>query len=1075
MSLNNISDLYPNTLSGLSSFNANQILINGVDISTIYVPFINSPSDVDLSDKNLTTTGRVQTTILKLPSVTYSTTKVLRVNASKEVESVDLATVYVPYLNATNDLDMGGYRVYSLSAPLVANELVNKQYVDSNFPNYTYVQNNYLSIATAQSDYVPYNYATSNITLGSYTVYTNKVPTAGGEVVNKTYVDTTFPTFGYISSTYAPLASPALTGTPTAPTAGSGTNTTQIATTEFVQTALNLKANLASPTFTGTVTLPSVSFTSTPASGTGTLLAINGTGNLITTTASINQTSTSTSGTYYIPFVASSATGTFTPLVYSTIMCDPLTGLITAQRLTASTQIETYAMKIGYTPAGANSLILAVDSAGNVIQATTTGTAGTSVVLSTSPALTGTPTAPTASPGTNTTQIATTAFVTAAVGVGGGVSSFSAGSTGFTPNTATTGAVVLAGTLNVANGGTGVTTSTGSTSVVLSASPTLTGVPLAPTASAGTNTTQIATTAFVTTAVSAVGIPTQINATTINTNTTLYPVFLTSNAGGASTIYVESDGSLTYNPSTNQFNALATTNNIVTGNILYSSYIYSQYTGIPLLYDTRSTYQHEFRVNGIPKFYIYPDTVYVYIETNVINPSLSLYPFSVGIGTTTDYSGKILLKGQSVTEGYGPSLDFVAYSSNTTPQAKIEVIDDGQYGGIMNFYLKARGAGNAGATPIKTMTLQRDRAIIDLDSSTGLYSFRLGGSSKFSINPSVVASFLPFTTNSVTSQSGALTLTGLTDIGIYSSANNYYGCNTSHQFSINNVTYMTVSLSFGNPRITFVGSTGQFDSVVGYNWFIGGTQIGYFDRYSSGTDWRISSVNGLMLNGQSGGVVLHDTGLPMMATNTSIGNGGVYLPIAGNIGNQYCYSRTVSFQTNVGGGTNYWSMSVQYVGTAGSFAIYNPAGVFYYLSATNVTGVWAVFSDESLKRNIKPLDPVLHKLLALNPVEFLWNFESEDEKEMNYGFIAQDVQKVIPEMVTMCKDKDGKDDKLSIEMGTLLPYLVKGMQEQQTQIQAQQAKIEEQSQAINTLTESMKFLTEHLATLTTAFNKIVKE
>jgi len=54
-----------------------------------------------------------------------------------------------------------------------------------------------------------------------------------------------------------------------------------------------------------------------------------------------------------------------------------------------------------------------------------------------------------------------------------GVTSFSAGTTGLTPNTATTGAVVLAGTLNVANGGTGVTTSTGSGSNVLSTSPTL--------------------------------------------------------------------------------------------------------------------------------------------------------------------------------------------------------------------------------------------------------------------------------------------------------------------------------------------------------------------------------------------------------------------------------------------------------------------------------------------------------------------------------------------------------------------------------------------------------------------------
>lgn len=51
--------------------------------------------------------------------------------------------------------------------------------------------------------------------------------------------------------------------------------------------------------------------------------------------------------------------------------------------------------------------------------------------------------------------------------------------------------------LSVAQGGTGTTTSTGTGSVVLSASPTLTGTPVAPTASQGTNNTQIATTAFV--------------------------------------------------------------------------------------------------------------------------------------------------------------------------------------------------------------------------------------------------------------------------------------------------------------------------------------------------------------------------------------------------------------------------------------------------------------------------------------------------------------------------------------------------------------------------------------------------
>jgi hypothetical protein len=70
------------------------------------------------------------------------------------------------------------------------------------------------------------------------------------------------------------------------------------------------------------------------------------------------------------------------------------------------------------------------------------------IVLSNSPAFTGTPTAPTASAGTNTTQLATTAFVGNAVNA-------------------------------------------------VYSSPTFTGTPKATTAAVGTNTTQLATTAFV--------------------------------------------------------------------------------------------------------------------------------------------------------------------------------------------------------------------------------------------------------------------------------------------------------------------------------------------------------------------------------------------------------------------------------------------------------------------------------------------------------------------------------------------------------------------------------------------------
>lgn len=63
--------------------------------------------------------------------------------------------------------------------------------------------------------------------------------------------------------------SPAFIGTPTAPTAAAGTSTTQVATTAFVTTANNLKANINSPTFTGVPSAP------TAAAGTNTTQLAN--------------------------------------------------------------------------------------------------------------------------------------------------------------------------------------------------------------------------------------------------------------------------------------------------------------------------------------------------------------------------------------------------------------------------------------------------------------------------------------------------------------------------------------------------------------------------------------------------------------------------------------------------------------------------------------------------------------------------------------------------------------------------------------------------------------------------------
>jgi len=81
--------------------------------------------------------------------------------------------------------------------------------------------------------------------MSNYTKATNftakdALPTGNsGKIVKGTEIDTELTAIASAISSKADLNSPALTGTPTAPTASSGTNTTQLATTAFVQTALS--------------------------------------------------------------------------------------------------------------------------------------------------------------------------------------------------------------------------------------------------------------------------------------------------------------------------------------------------------------------------------------------------------------------------------------------------------------------------------------------------------------------------------------------------------------------------------------------------------------------------------------------------------------------------------------------------------------------------------------------------------------------------------------------------------------------------------------------------------------------
>jgi hypothetical protein len=100
--------------------------------------------------------------------------------------------------------------------------------------------------------------------MANYTKATNftakdGLPTGNsGKIVKGTEIDTELTAVASAISSKADLNSPALTGAPTAPTAATGTNTTQLASTAFVQSAIGAALSGVIVMWSGTIaTIPS--------------------------------------------------------------------------------------------------------------------------------------------------------------------------------------------------------------------------------------------------------------------------------------------------------------------------------------------------------------------------------------------------------------------------------------------------------------------------------------------------------------------------------------------------------------------------------------------------------------------------------------------------------------------------------------------------------------------------------------------------------------------------------------------------------------------------------------------------
>ncbi len=89
-------------------------------------------------------------------------------------------------------------------------------------------------------------------------------------------------------------------------------------------------------------------------------------------------------------------------------------------------------------------------------------------------------------------------------------------------------------------------------------------------------------------------------------------------------------------------------------------------------------------------------------------------------------------------------------------------------------------------------------------------------------------------------------------------------------------------------------------------------------------------------------------------------------------------------------------------------------------------------SDLTLKEDIVDLPNVLEQVLALRPVTWSWKDKSLGNTR-KYGFIAQEVEKIMPDLVYKDTWIDGTERKF-ISTKELLPYLTAAIKEQQRQI-----------------------------------------
>lgn len=313
--------------------------------------------------------------------------------------------------------------------------------------------------------------------------------------------------------------------------------------------------------------------------------------------------------------------------------------------------------------------------------------------------------------------------------------------------------------------------------------------------------------------------------------------------------------------------------------------------------------------------------------------------------------------------------------------------------------------------------------------------------------------------NFAAAQTNTFPTTGNVGIGTLSPASNLQVIGTTRLGSTNN--YATVD---ANGNLSFNGASAQY-RVGGNRYafaFSGNTNYGlYFNQTNVRFEFRNGNAQSVFTINANG----PDITLPI--ANGNLDSNSTVRWINSNAGAndwQFEHYRSAPAGDN---GTLYISHSSSDFSTPETLAALYDTSDFKYWVLGNVVAVdYYLLSDAKLKRDIKDLGSALSIVNQLKPKTYYFNNEKYNAlslgKNMRYGFLAQDVEKVMPELVGNSKKPvrvDGNgikqyEDVKTVDYVELIPILTKAIQEQQAEINELKATIANMNKGTSASQES---------------------